>query len=235
MFCAGLVIAAFAACGNVINLNVGDLAPQADDGGPRDEATLAESSVTTSLLDVLTARCAAASGSPSYYTNAAELTTHLKGRWYYCPSLGNWQLPPGTGLELDFTSTGSWAFLTMTAAGDGFTASSDPDHSGQILYYIPPQVILTEGGVVTVEAGPEGGGTDGGSGATDGATADGSSPNQGFIPVDDTATLNGIEVFFTRADFDDFHFIIDFEASPQKMVFQEVGVDPVHAVFVPID
>jgi hypothetical protein len=226
----GVTAVTAVACGSAMELDVGSNAQTA---APAPDASVAPRSFGTTQPASITRRleqlCANPHGPASDYLNAAELTQHVRGRWYHCGSIGNWALPPGTGLEFTFGATGAYAFLSLceapTCVGltkDGFVASTDPDQSGQVLY-------LAFNGTTTFDAGPEGGTSEGG--ASDAAASGGDL----FVPVDDTTPRNGIFLYMTRADTSDFEFQVTFEENPRRMTLRELGGDPVLAEFVPID
>jgi hypothetical protein len=210
-----------AACGNVTELSVGNT-PVVDGGS--DSALVSASPdamSSTTLLDRLEAKCAAPAGQIDEYTSAAELTTRLAGRWYHCGSLGNWGLPRGTGLEFDFGSVGTYAFLSYSDATQTFTPSSDPDQSGQALYFVSTGV-----------AQPDGGG-DGGFDAA--GVPEGGAGGAMFVPVDDTTARNGLFVILTRADVDNLQFQMQLEKNPPRLHTNELGATPAFATWVRID
>ena len=209
-----------AACTGVSELAVGSTPTPADAGGDAASGTgTPDAMLTGTLLDKLEARCALPAGQIDVYTNAAQLSTRLKGRWYHCRSIVNWDLPRGTGLEYTFVPNGSYAFLDYADGSQLFTPSTDVTKSGEVLYQI--------------FGGTQGdGGADGGDAAVQ-SDAGGSSPM--FIPVDDTTTHNGIFAYLTRATDADLQFQMLFEQNPRKLHMNELGDTPVFATFVPID
>ncbi len=214
-----LAVAALVAGCAVKSLDVGsdDHPAVAGEGGVAAEA----GADAATLLETLTARCAAAEGPPDPFTSAADLAKHLEGRWYMCPApQSKWVDDPPQGLELHFATTvGSWGFLKLDEAGT-FAASDNPNETGGILFLVPAGA--------PGDAGRGDGGPDGG-GATDGG-----SPMP--VPVDDTTPLFGFTIELERAALTDFFFIPSFEkAAHRRMTLSELGNDPANAIFVPID
>jgi hypothetical protein len=206
---------AFAIGCAVTALDVGGDSPSVE---PSDAAAAQDASMDApvTLLERLSARCAEPSGAPDYFASAAELTQRLRGRWYFCPALGNWAKPP-QAIEFTFTSSGVWAFASLDDAGADFVASTDPDETGGVLYLVPmaaPSDASAEGG--------------------DGAAAD-AGTTEVPVPIDDTSPLNGFELQLVRGDANDSFFIPEFELSPRRMRLRELGGDPALGVFVPID
>jgi hypothetical protein len=211
---------ALGACATVSELSVGST-PAGPDGGT-DAPTITatpDASSTTTLLERLEQKCAAPAGQLDTYTNGAGLSARLKGRWYHCGSIGNWDLPRGTGVELQFGTTGTYAFLNYADSTQLFTPDTSPDMSGQILYLV-------------FAGTPSDGGSDGGDAA---GVPEGGQGGSMFIPINDTTTRNGIFVYLTRADLADYEFQMVFEQNPRKLHLNELGATPAFATFVPID
>lgn len=202
------------ACAGVTELSVGSTPTPADGG----IGVTKDGSPTGTLLERLEQKCAAQPGAIDTYTNAAELSARLNGRWYHCGSIGNWSLPRGTGLELAFGTTGSYAFLSYADPTETFTPSTDPDMSGEVDYVVFAGL-------------PSDGGADGGDAA---AAADASPGGMMSVAVDDTTTRNGLFVDLARTT-DDLQFQMIFEQNPRKLHTNELGGTPVFATFVPID
>jgi hypothetical protein len=195
-----------AACA-VRALDVGsDEQPLPLEAGPSDAGPEADAEAGPTLLEALAARCAAPSGSPDYFTSAAELTQRLRGRWFYCPQSSNWFTPPD-GIDFELAASGTFAYLHVDAAHDTLVASTDPNESGDVLYQAPV------GGFM--DAGTEGG-------------------VEGDVPIDDTFPRNGLSVALVRADYN-FFFVPVFESGPRRMLLRELGDNPAQGIFVPID
>ncbi len=206
------------ACASVSELSVGSTPVQPDaalDAEPI-RAT-PDAMLTSTLIDRLEAKCALPAGQSVNYTSAAQLSALLKGRWYHCGSIGNWDLPRGTGLAYGFDQIGTYAFLDYADQSESFTPSTDVNRSGQILY-VAFAGTPSEGGVTEA-----------------GVAADASAGGSTAIPWNDTTTRNGFFVYLTRAGDADLEFQMLLEENPRKLHLNELGGTPVLSTFVPID
>ncbi len=211
---------ALVACASISELTVGSTPADPDAGADTSPSPASpDAMLTTTLLDKLEAKCAAQAGAIDSYTNAAELSDRLKGRWYHCGSLGNWTLPRGTGLEYLIDPNGHYEFVSYDDKTETFTPSTDVTKVGELLY-----IVFT--------GTPSDGGAEGGDASVQ-SEAGGAGPM--FINVDDTTTRNGIFVYLTRATDTDLEFQMLFEQNPRKLHMNELGGTPVLATFVPID
>lgn len=125
----------FAGC-SVVALDVGSDSPQAVTTTDAGDAGDAAPDAPATLLQRLAARCAAPPGTADYPANAAELSVRLHGRWYACQLDGDWSAPP-TAVAFAPGPSGTYAFLVLNAAGDGFDESAAPGDVGGLQYLAP--------------------------------------------------------------------------------------------------
>jgi hypothetical protein len=201
---AGGIGAVLVACA-VVPLDVGGDGLNAPEVGPASPASDASDDGRT--IERLQALCAGPTGVADGYENAAMLTERLVRRWYHCPALGTWALPPGTALEL--TRSGDHAFLRLNAREDGFEPSTDPEDKGPFRYL----TFLSPDGAVDVEAGL---------------------PSK-FLPMDDTERQSSIFLYLVRPNLADLRFLVDFEQNPRRMTLRQIGESGALGYFVPID
>ena len=212
--CAALV----AACGDVggvTELSVGST-PSGADGGTAGsslvtaspDATSPDTTSTGTVMDLLNTKCAAEPGQADYFTSAAELTTKLRGSWYHCPSNdpSDWQLPAGTGMAFEFSSTSTWAFLDYASTPQTFAPSSDPARSGSLVYLVFAGT-LPEGGPIS-----------------DGSVQPDSGGYMNMeIPFNDPVSRNGIFVELTTNNAAPRRFQVVFQQNPRKLQLQELA------------